>query len=85
MVQNQITVKGTSRMSVAPAALLVQAASKYAAKVYVEQDNKQINAKSIMGVMTLKIVDGETFLVVTEGSDEKEASLEIEKLLSGKK
>ena len=84
MIKKQVTIGRTSRLDAAPAALLVQTASKYAAGFFVEQQDKQINAKSIMGVMTLKIVDGEVMTICADGNDEAEAIAEVEKLLTGK-
>jgi phosphotransferase system HPr (HPr) family protein len=72
-------------MDVTPAALLVQTASKYDSRVYVEQTDKLINAKSIMGVMTLRIIDGEVVTIVADGSDEEAASREVQNLLTGTK
>ncbi len=72
-------------MDVTPAALLVQTASKYDSRVFVEQTDKLINAKSIMGVMTLRIVDGEVVTIVADGSDEEAASREVQNLLTGTK
>lgn len=85
MLRKEITIANTKRFTAAPAALLVQAASKFSSVVYVEQKDKQINAKSIMGVMTLRIVDGETVAITANGEDEKEAVSEVEKLLTGEK
>ncbi len=84
MTKKQITIAGTDRMSATPAALLVQTASRFDSKVFIEQKDKLINAKSIMGVMTLRIVDGGVVTVVTEGADEEEAENAVEKLLTGK-
>ncbi len=85
MIRNQITIARTSKMDATPAALLVQTASKFDARVYVEQTDKLINAKSIMGVMTLRIIDGEVVTIVADGSDEEAASREVQNLLTGTK
>ncbi len=85
MIRNQITIAKTSKMDVTPAALLVQTASKYDARVFVEQTDKLINAKSIMGVMTLRIIDGEVVTIVADGADEEAASREVQNLLTGAK
>ncbi|MBQ7636116.1 MAG: HPr family phosphocarrier protein [Lachnospiraceae bacterium] len=85
MIRNKITIAKTSKMDATPAALLVQTASKYDARVYVEQTDKLINAKSIMGVMTLRIIDGEVVTIVADGADEEAASKEVQNLLTGTK
>ena len=56
-----------------PVAHLVQEASQYASQVYIEMEDKKINAKSIMGMMSLSLQEGEDITVVAEGKDEKEA------------
>lgn len=66
-----------------PIALLVQEASKYDSKIYVEQEGRRINAKSIMGMMTVVLNNGEEVIVTAEGEDESVAIDNIEKFLSG--
>jgi len=63
-------------------AMLVQVANRYDSKIYFEIDNKKINAKSIMGMMTLKLNEGESVTVTTEGDDEEAAVKGIEQYLS---
>ena len=67
-----------------PVALLVQEASKYDSKIYVESEGKKVNAKSIMGMMTLALDNGKTLEVSADGTDEQNAMLGIEHFLSGK-
>ena len=66
-----------------PIAMLVQKASQFESNAYIEiLDQKKINAKSIMGMMSLNISDGEAVTVVTDGEDEQEAASAIEEYLS---
>ena len=64
-------------------ALLVQEASKYESSIYFEVEDKRINAKSIMGMMSLGLCTGEELTVTAEGADEQTAVDNIEKFLSG--
>ena len=64
-----------------PIAMLVQVASKYQSKINICQGTKTVNAKSIMGMMTLCLTAGEAITVVAEGDDEEQAVSEIEKYL----
>lgn len=82
MITKQITIKIPSGLEARPIALLVQVASQYDSSIYVESDNKKINAKSIMGMMSLAIASGETVTVSADGSDEEAAIENIEKYLS---
>ena len=61
--------------------LPVQVASQYDSKIYLEADSKRVNAKSIMGMMTLGLVTGESITVEADGTDEEQAVAEIEKYL----
>ncbi|MCF7939920.1 MAG: HPr family phosphocarrier protein [Spirochaetales bacterium] len=56
-----------------PAALIVQTASQFEAKVFLEKDSEQINAKSIMGIITLGASYQTPITITAEGSDEEEA------------
>lgn len=58
--------------------------SQYGSEIYVESDNKKVNAKSIMGMMTFGLFAGETVTVSADGEDEEEAIANIEKFLSSK-
>jgi len=66
-----------------PIAMLVQVASQFDSKVHIESEDKFVNAKSIMGMMTLAIANGEQITVVADGSDENEAIAKIEAYLTG--
>ncbi len=70
MTTKNITVKIKSGAEARPVALLVQVASQYESKIYVESGNKKFNAKSIMGMMTLGLSEGEQITVSAEGEDE---------------
>lgn len=65
-------------------ALLVQEASKYESTIYLQSGERKVNAKSIMGMMTLGIDMGEELEVSADGVDEKEALDGIERFLGGK-
>ena len=56
-----------------PAALFVQEANRFHADIFIEKDGKTVNAKSIMGIMSLAIGTGSMITITTEGSDAEEA------------
>lgn len=62
-------------------ALLVQVASQFESDIYIESGNKRVNAKSIMGMMSLGLDNGEKVKVTTNGDDENTAMEGIEKFL----
>ena len=63
--------------------MLVQVASQYESSVYLEYGDKRVNAKSIMGMMTLVLVAGDTVTVTADGSDEEMAVDAIVTYLAG--
>lgn len=67
-----------------PIAMLVQVASQFESSVNICQDNKTVNAKSIMGMMTLGLVPGLELEIMVDGEDEEAAMENIEKYLTGK-
>jgi catabolite repression HPr-like protein len=73
MLKKEVTVKRKSGLQARPAALFVQEASRFLAEVYIEKDTKKVNAKSIMGLMSLALGHGTTLTLITEGKDEAEA------------
>ena len=74
MIKTSVVVKADSGLDGRPIALLVQEASQYVSKVYIQIGEKNVNAKSIMGMMSLTLEDGEQITVVTDGEDEKKAA-----------
>ena len=83
VIQKKMTVKLDKGLDARPVAVFVQIASQYESKVSVEVDGKTINAKSIMGMMSLGLDAGEELVVIAEGTDEQTAVDNIEKFLSG--
>ena len=84
MVKKAITIGLASGLEARPVAMLVQIASQYDSLIYVESENARVNAKSIMGMMTLGLDVGETVVVSADGSDEEKAFAEIEQYLSNR-
>ncbi len=81
MVKKEIVIGLKQGLQATAAALLVQTASRYKSDVRVLYGDKKVNAKSIMGMMSLVLAQGEKVTVVTEGEDENEAAKGIEEYL----
>lgn len=62
-------------------AMLVKTACKYTSVIEIEHGIKRVNAKSMMGVLSLGMLSGEEILCTADGDDEKQALDEIESLL----
>jgi phosphotransferase system HPr (HPr) family protein len=81
MVERQATVKNKMGIHARPAALLVQAASKFASDITLIKDGLEVNGKSIMGVMMLAAEKGARLTVRTEGEDEVDAVEKIAEMV----
>ena len=77
MIKKPVKIQLSEGLDARPIALLVQEASQYSSSVYIEV----VNAKSIMGMMSLTLMPGEEITVVANGTDEKEAAAGIERFL----
>ena len=78
MVKKTVTVRREAGLEARPIAVLVQKASQFSSRVYIEVGTKSINAKSIMGMMSLRVGSGDQVVVVTDGTDEEAAANELE-------
>ena len=83
MKKQTVKVSLNEDMDTRPIAMLVQVASQYDSSVYIEYDSKHVNAKSIMGMMTLALKNGDDVDVVTDGTDEEAAADTIARYLTG--
>ncbi|RFU67072.1 HPr family phosphocarrier protein [Bacillus sp. V59.32b] len=73
MVEKQVEVRLKSGLQARPAALFVQEATRFQSEVFLEKDGRKVNAKSIMGLMSLAVSTGSVIKLVVEGKDEQEA------------
>lgn len=81
-MEKKVTNKLPSSLEARPIAMLVQVASKYDSTIYLETSGKKVNAKSIMGMMSLQLKSGDEINVIADGADAKEAIEGIENYLS---
>ncbi len=77
MMKKTVEVKLQNGLEARPVAMLVQVASKYDSKIYLEYDGKKVNAKSIMGMMSLGLVANAEVTIEADGADEATAVDEI--------
>lgn len=82
MITKKIQIQLQNGLEASPVAVLVQVASQYNSSIYVECDDRKVNAKSIMGMMTLGLTAGEEVVVSANGDDEQTAMDDIVKYLS---
>lgn len=84
MKQKAVTIKLEQGFEARPVAMLVQVASKHSSSVYLEAEGKKVNAKSIMGMMSLGLDSGEMVTVIADGPDEEEAVADMADYLCGR-
>ena len=84
MSRKEVVVSNVSKEHDNPIAELVQVACRYDSEIILESNNRRINAKSIMGLMTLGLRAGESVTVHADGSDEEDAVDKIEAYLTGR-
>ena len=84
MKKQVVTIEIASGLEARPVAMLVQVASQYDSEIYIMRDNKKVNAKSIMGMMTLGLDMGDSIEDSTNGTDEEKAMEAIVEYLSAK-
>lgn len=82
MVSKSMTINIPKGLEARPVALLVQVASQYESSIYVEIQEKKVNAKSIMGMMSLGLAEGEKITIIANGPDEEDAVSAIDKYIS---
>lgn len=82
MHQTTAAVRLRSGLLARPAALFVQEANRFSSDTFVEKDGKSVNAKSIMGIMSLAIANGQQITIRANGSDEEAAVSRLAEMIS---
>ena len=82
MLERTVKVAMTEGTEERPAAVLVQIASQYESQIHLVSDDKKINAKSIMGMMSMGFTEGQEITVIADGKDEAAAVKEISEYLT---
>ncbi len=85
MLEKEIVVDLESGLHARPAAEFVKIASSFESEITLAKNGKSVNAKSIMGVMSLGVSKGDQVDLIVDGSDENEAITTIENFLIGRK
>lgn len=82
MLQQQVTVQLQAGLQARQAATFVQKANQFKSDIFIEKEQKHINAKSIMGVMSLAISSGEEITLSVDGEDEQQATEKLTQFLT---
>ena len=73
MYIKQATVNNQVGLHARPATFFIQKANEFKSSIWIEKDERRVNAKSLLGVLSLGIVKGTTVTLVADGADEQEA------------
>jgi phosphocarrier protein len=83
LVKKKLVVRNKQGLHARPAALFVQKANKFDARITIRHNGEEINGKSIMGILMLGAEKGSIIVIEAEGDDAHLAVLELEKIISG--
>ena len=73
MYVKDVTVQNQVGLHARPATFFIQKANEFKSSIWIEKDERRVNAKSLLGVLSLGIVKGSTITLVADGADEQEA------------
>ena len=73
MYVREVTVQNHVGLHARPATFFIQKANEYKASIWVEKEERRVNAKSLLGVLSLGIVGGTVIKVIADGADEQQA------------
>jgi len=82
LIKKKIIVKNKQGLHARPAALFVQIANKFDARITVSRDEEEVNGKSIMGILMLGAEKGSAIIIEAEGDDAHLAMTELERIVT---
>ena len=82
MISREVTITNSIGLHARPATFFIQKANAYQSSVWVEKDDRRVNAKSLLGVLSMAIAGGSTVTLIADGPDETEAIGGLELLVS---
>ena len=82
MISREVTIKNNVGLHARPATFFIQKANSYASSIWIQNDDRRISAKSLLGVLSMGITGGMTITLIADGPDEAEALNGLEELVS---
>ena len=82
MISREVTITNSIGLHARPATFFIQKANTYKSSVWVEKDDRRVNAKSLLGVLSLGIAQGMTILLIADGQDEEDALNGLSELIN---
>ena len=81
MITKEVVISNQVGLHARPATFFIQKANEFKASIWVEKDDRRVNAKSLLGVLSLGIVKGTAITIIADGSDEEEAVAALSALI----
>ena len=81
MVSHEVTVQNSVGLHARPATFFIQRANEFKSSIWVEKDERRVNAKSLLGVLSLGIVKGTEITIIADGVDENDAVDSLVKII----
>ena len=81
MITREVTINNQVGLHARPATFFIQKANEFKSTVWIEKDERRVNAKSLLGVLSLGIVKGMTVNIVADGVDEVQATETLAELI----
>ena len=82
MISREVTITNAIGLHARPATFFIQKANGFRSTIWVEKEDRKVNAKSLLGVLSLGIAQGMTIKLIADGSDEVEALDHLEELVN---
>lgn len=82
MISRNITIKNSVGLYARPATFFIQKANTYKSSIWIQKDDRRVNAKSLLGVLSMAISSGSTVTLIADGPDETDALNGLELLVS---
>lgn len=82
MISRDVTIQNNVGLHARPATFFIQKANSYKSSIWVEKGDRRVNAKSLLGVLSLGIVKGMTVTLIADGADEAEALEGLSELIA---
>ena len=73
MISKEVVINNQVGLHARPATFFIQKANEFKSSIWVEKEERRVNAKSLLGVLSLGIVKGTAITIIADGSDEEEA------------
>ncbi len=81
MLTREVTINNQVGLHARPATFFIQKANEFKSNIWIEKEDRKVNAKSLLGVLSLGIVKGTSVTLIADGSDEKDALNTLETLI----